>query len=407
MKIYPLIFFVIFSFSVTAFTIPDVGEGRCVPAPGMPCDLPELKVGECTHKVVDCAATCAHLPLNTKTGTLRHTCTWDCIQEADARRTAFVQCYSKQSGEAAQLADAAWEEAATDCPQYFDITPCLASCRSDDLEKNEKCSNECFIKQDTAGAANSKCIDQKLNTFTPQKTVDTQPKEEPITSDAPVVGTAAIVRGNVEVQDSDGTWKLVAHDRPIKFGDHIRTSEKSKILLILADNTQFTVGPESDFVIDEFVYDPNQTAAKVTASIAKGFFRWVTGKVARKAPTQLNLRVPVGTIGIRGTDFIVKLEEKITTIHVNEGIVTYTPDTTKKLQEIRAGNTAVITGGKTEIKPLDQTAWNALVNDITPTQTPTAGQWAIIVAVWIVLLVIVYYGCKGIIKAIKWVFKKK
>ncbi|TPW21261.1 MAG: RTX toxins and related Ca2+-binding protein, partial [Elusimicrobia bacterium] len=48
-------------------------------------------------------------------------------------------------------------------------------------------------------------------------------------------------------------------------------------------------------------YDPSTDAGKVSAQVTKGVFRFVTGKVARKKPDGMKVKLPVGTIGIRGT----------------------------------------------------------------------------------------------------------
>ena len=42
-------------------------------------------------------------------------------------------------------------------------------------------------------------------------------------------------------------------------------------------------------------------SGKVTASVAKGVFRFITGKIARKKPEDMTVRLPTATIGIRGT----------------------------------------------------------------------------------------------------------
>src|SRR5439155_454147 len=40
---------------------------------------------------------------------------------------------------------------------------------------------------------------------------------------------------------------------------------------------------------------------KISAKMAKGVFRFVTGRVARRDPGSMKVNTPVGTIGIRGT----------------------------------------------------------------------------------------------------------
>jgi len=70
---------------------------------------------------------------------------------------------------------------------------------------------------------------------------------------------------------------------------------------MLLDQTVFTVGPDSNIVLDEFIYDPFTDTGKVTAQVTKGVFRFVTGKVAGKKPADMKIKIPAGTIGIRGT----------------------------------------------------------------------------------------------------------
>ena len=48
--------------------------------------------------------------------------------------------------------------------------------------------------------------------------------------------------------------------------------------------TIFTLGKNSDIVLDEFVYDPTTSLGKMTANVAKGTFRWVTGKIHGNQP---------------------------------------------------------------------------------------------------------------------------
>ena len=72
---------------------------------------------------------------------------------------------------------------------------------------------------------------------------------------------------------------------------------------MLPDRTTFTVGPGSDIVLDEFVYDPDTSMRRIAAEVIKGTFRWVTGKVVRGSPQSMQVKLAVGVIGIRGTDF--------------------------------------------------------------------------------------------------------
>lgn len=122
------------------------------------------------------------------------------------------------------------------------------------------------------------------------------------------MGAAANVRGAVYWLTSDGRKVPVTAGSPVYTGEHIVTGANSRLQLLLLDETSFTAGPNCDLVLDEFVYDPDSNTEKIVASVAKGVFRWVTGKAARKDPASMKVKLPVGVIGIRGTDFEVEYE---------------------------------------------------------------------------------------------------
>ena len=114
-------------------------------------------------------------------------------------------------------------------------------------------------------------------------------------------GVAAAVRGKVLMDRAPEVGIAVQSGDPIHLGDVIRTDSVGGLQILLLDETVFTLGPDSEMTIDEFVYDPNANGGRIDASLAKGVFRFVTGKVARDEPENVNLRLPEGSIGVRGT----------------------------------------------------------------------------------------------------------
>ncbi|MCC6470271.1 MAG: FecR domain-containing protein [Alphaproteobacteria bacterium] len=115
-------------------------------------------------------------------------------------------------------------------------------------------------------------------------------------------GVAAAVRGQVEIAERSGAvGRLVKSGEPIFLGNAIKSGAESGLQILLLDETTFTIGPNSELTIDEFVFDPKTSVGKVSASVAKGVFRFVTGKVARDQPANMQVKLPAGTIGIRGT----------------------------------------------------------------------------------------------------------
>ena len=117
----------------------------------------------------------------------------------------------------------------------------------------------------------------------------------------PAVGVAAAVRGNVEAAGAAAGTRILESGASIFLGDRITTDSRGHIQILLKDETVFTLGPDSALEMDEFIYDPNTEAGKVGAEVVKGVFRFVSGKVARKDPNNVEIKLPAGNIGIRGT----------------------------------------------------------------------------------------------------------
>ncbi|MBI3323328.1 MAG: FecR domain-containing protein [Candidatus Omnitrophica bacterium] len=115
------------------------------------------------------------------------------------------------------------------------------------------------------------------------------------------VGVAAAVRGSVEVSGPGAVGRVLQSGQPIYLGQSISTGPEAGLQILLLDETVFTIGPNSSIVIDEFVYNPRTASGKLSARVVKGAFRFVTGKIARKHPEDMEVKLPAGTIGIRGT----------------------------------------------------------------------------------------------------------
>jgi hypothetical protein len=72
---------------------------------------------------------------------------------------------------------------------------------------------------------------------------------------------------------------------------------------MLLDETVMSVGSNSEIKIDEFVYDKKSKNGKILSTIKSGSMKVLTGGVSEKNPANLEIKVPAGTIGSRGTEF--------------------------------------------------------------------------------------------------------
>lgn len=119
---------------------------------------------------------------------------------------------------------------------------------------------------------------------------------------AEAVGVTAVVRNNVQVTTAARpVLHKAAVREAISTGNDIVTGGQSMTQLLLLDRTSFTVGANSRIKIDRFVYDPRARQSAVTATVAKGAFRFLSGASLNKGKERSAINTPVASIGIRGT----------------------------------------------------------------------------------------------------------
>lgn len=124
-------------------------------------------------------------------------------------------------------------------------------------------------------------------------------------------GKVLFVSGPVSLERG-GTRTLNKGDS-LEVGDVIVTGEKARAQLLMADGAKIALRAGSRFRIDEFtlppaVNAPNQAAVVTTdgrsvSSLLKGGFRTTTGSVGKVDRNAYEVRTPIGTLGIRGTDY--------------------------------------------------------------------------------------------------------
>ena len=107
----------------------------------------------------------------------------------------------------------------------------------------------------------------------------------------------------------------------IYFGDTIIVKAQSNAQILLLDETALTVGEKSEITIDEFIYDPQSKVGKIVSNIKIGTVKIITGEISKKDPDNLEVNIPTGSVGARGTEFVVVTEsdEKSTIVLLGPG----------------------------------------------------------------------------------------
>ncbi len=113
------------------------------------------------------------------------------------------------------------------------------------------------------------------------------------------VGVTSAVNPKAVATAPGGATRTLILGRNVVFNQHIKTSRGGLVQLLFVDGSAFTIGENSELVIDRFIYDPNKKTGKMVANVVKGVFRFVGGRLS-KAPGGVTIKTPGATIGIRG-----------------------------------------------------------------------------------------------------------
>jgi hypothetical protein len=114
------------------------------------------------------------------------------------------------------------------------------------------------------------------------------------------VGVTAAVNPAATGRPPNSKERVLYVGVDMQANERVRTSKTGRVQLLFGDGSAMTIGPNSDLVIDAFVYDPKrpEKIGKLAFSVAKGVFRFVGGRISKRST--VTIKTPSATLGIRG-----------------------------------------------------------------------------------------------------------
>src|SRR5689334_949495 len=96
-------------------------------------------------------------------------------------------------------------------------------------------------------------------------------------------GAAVAVLQSAEAAGSGSGRRVLQINGPVFMGDRLKTGAVGEAQLQFRDNTKLVVGPNSQLVIDKFVFNDATTAKAVSINAVRGAFRFITGSSPKQA----------------------------------------------------------------------------------------------------------------------------
>jgi len=122
------------------------------------------------------------------------------------------------------------------------------------------------------------------------------------------VGQVKTAKGTVHVE-RDGKRLPASVGMPIRQSDALVTGADGSVGVTFSDNSLLSTGPNSVLVVDRYSFDSTTHAGRFEASLKKGTLAVVSGKMVKQSPDAMKVRTPAAIMGVRGTEFVVQVEE--------------------------------------------------------------------------------------------------
>lgn len=112
-----------------------------------------------------------------------------------------------------------------------------------------------------------------------------------------------VISGSAKAVEPQGNERILQKGAELFAGDKVVTGDESLVQVRLHDGGYMSVRPNTEMVIDRFVYDEKDSSkSSFLVSLLRGGFRSITGLIGRTNPNGYQIRSKTATIGIRGTD---------------------------------------------------------------------------------------------------------
>src|SRR5262245_4467383 len=122
------------------------------------------------------------------------------------------------------------------------------------------------------------------------------------------VGQVKVTKGVVHVERDCARLPAVV-GMTIQQADKLLTGADGSVGVTFADNSLLSVGPNSTLAVDKFSFDSNTHEGQFDASLQRGTLAVISGKMVKQSPEAMKIRTPASILGVRGTEFVVKVAD--------------------------------------------------------------------------------------------------
>ncbi|HEX4985994.1 MAG TPA: FecR domain-containing protein [Burkholderiales bacterium] len=121
-------------------------------------------------------------------------------------------------------------------------------------------------------------------------------------------GRIKVSKGDVKIE-RDGKLMAAPVGTVVEVSDVVRTGADGSVGITFHDNSLLSAGPNSELVVEKFVFDSTTHQGEFDTRLRKGTLAVVSGKIVKQSPEAMRIKTPAAIMGVRGTEFVVKVDE--------------------------------------------------------------------------------------------------
>jgi hypothetical protein len=123
------------------------------------------------------------------------------------------------------------------------------------------------------------------------------------------IGQIKKLKGIVYVERA-GKSMTTAAGMKLLASDTVKTGPDGSVGITLTDNTLLSAGPGSTLTLSQYAFNSTTHEGQFDTTVRRGTLSMVSGKLAKQSPKAVRVITPSAIIGVRGTEFFVKVESK-------------------------------------------------------------------------------------------------
>ena len=129
------------------------------------------------------------------------------------------------------------------------------------------------------------------------------------TANAADIGQIKVAKGQVSIERGSARCCPATTGAKLQPGDVLKTGADGSVGVTMSDNSLLSAGPNSVLSLDRYEFDSTTSQGQFDASLQKGSLAVISGRIAKQSPDAMKVRTPSSILGVRGTEFVVSVND--------------------------------------------------------------------------------------------------